>query len=88
MLRKHVPEVVVSLRNLCEKVGVDGGRGVGRRGKGSARKGGRGYKRRREMGVGEGSGGRGGGGNMQVEVQRGESNVSSPLDQSMRGLWR
>ena len=28
------------------------------------------------------------GGGMQVVVQRGESNVSVPTTQSMRGLWR
>ena len=41
-----------------------------------------------EWGSERGAEGGGGEGNMQVEVQRGEANVSSPLDQSMLGLWR
>ena len=40
------------------------------------------------MGVRGGGGGGGGEGDMQVEVQRGEANVNSPVDQSMLGLWR
>ena len=35
-----------------------------------------------------GEGGEGEGGDRHVEVQRGESNVSTPLAQSMLGLWR
>ena len=38
--------------------------------------------------VGGGKGEEGGGGGRQVEVQRGEANVSSPVDQLMLGLWR
>ena len=60
LLREDIEVVVVSFRNLCEKVGVRRGRGVGR-GKGG---GGR-CRERREgeggMGVRRRSGGRGGG---------------------------
>ena len=41
-----------------------------------------------EWGSERGAEGGGGEGDMHVEVQRGEANVSSPLDQSMLGLWR
>ena len=86
-LRKHVQEVVVSFRNLSEQIGVGrGSGGGGGEGTSQDREGGGGGGR---GGGGRGEGGRGGGGGeRQVEVQRGEANVSTPVDQLMQGLWR
>ena len=63
----------------------DGGKVVTEREKGGKGRGGGGGSERGAEGK-EGGGG-GEGGNRQVEVQRGESNVKSPEDESMRGLW-
>ena len=61
LLREDIEVVVVSCRNLCEKVGVGWGRGVGKMRRGSASKGGRGYRKRRGMEVRGRRGGEGGG---------------------------
>ena len=81
---EDIQVIMVRRGNLCEKKGIWGGSGGGRKGRGRERGSSENGRRR----GGGRRGGEGGGVVMQEEEQKGEAKVREPRDQSMQGLCR